>query len=253
MTDQKTVLFSHSQLVYIIHVRDLYKQFVKEGDLCFDIGACWGNMMYPLLLLESKVIAVEPNTNSCDKIHGTFRTLKDVNYVIKNVAVSDKEGEEQFYINPYAEISTLNKDWIASVTKSKRFGDDVQEWATNRKVKTTTLDKLIEEHGKPHFIKIDVEGHESKVLQGLSTPINVISFEYNIEFICDAIKCIDTLNKLGDYVYTFTSGTRMEFVSNGWLDGTTLINDLLQNPSKQVHAWGDIYALDRRLPLKDFI
>ena len=29
----------------------------------------------------------------------------------------------------------------------------------------TTLDRLIEKHGAPHFVKIDVEAYEAEVLQ----------------------------------------------------------------------------------------
>ena len=41
----------------------------------------------------------------------------------------------------------------------------------------TTLDALIAEHGLPDFIKIDTEGHEAAVLQGLSAPVPALSFE----------------------------------------------------------------------------
>jgi FkbM family methyltransferase len=42
----------------------------------------------------------------------------------------------------------------------------------------TTLDELIGKHGVPVFIKIDVEGFEEAVLQGLSQPVRALSFEF---------------------------------------------------------------------------
>lgn len=253
MTQQKTILFTHSQLTRIIHVRDFYKQFIQQGDLCFDIGACWGNMLYPMALLGTKVIAVEPHEKGCNRINSTFSTLQGINYVVENVAVSDQEGKAEFLINPYAEISSLNTEWIRKVTQSKRFGENNEGWTEKKIVQTTTLSSLIKKHGKPHFVKIDVEGHESRVLKGLDVPVNAISFEYQIENIDGAMECMDILDKLGSYVYRVTVGANMEFSHKEYLDRNEVFTKILENPGRQLHPWGDIYAFDHRIPLKGMI
>lgn len=43
---------------------NFYRQFVKEGDVCFDVGANVGNRVQPLLNIGAKVVAVEPQ-ESC--------------------------------------------------------------------------------------------------------------------------------------------------------------------------------------------
>ena len=47
-------------------------------------------------------------------------------------------------------------------------------------VTVSTLDNMIEKYGTPDFLKVDVEGGELQVFEGLSQPISVICFEANL-------------------------------------------------------------------------
>jgi FkbM family methyltransferase len=84
-------------------------------------------------------------------------------------------------------------------------------WAQAVRVPVITLDDLISAYGIPGYCKIDVEGYEPNVLEGLSTPIPYISFEYYQGFLEDVERCLDQLESLGDlwlnYApnYNFTS------------------------------------------------
>jgi len=64
-------------------------------------------------------------------------------------------------------------------------------------VETTTLGALMEIHGTPRYIKIDVEGHEAAVLRGLPRPVPFLSFEANLpEFLPEAAECVGILMRL---------------------------------------------------------
>lgn len=78
------------------------------------------------------------------------------------VGVADKEEELTFYEIAETGLSTLDKE---TAEQHRQDGWEI----TERKISVLTLDQIFEEHvnGPIHFLKIDVEGAEGKVLQGL--------------------------------------------------------------------------------------
>lgn len=79
------------------------------------------------------------------------------------IAVADVEGSMLFYEIPETGLSTLDRE---TAQKYRREGWSVIE----KELSVVTLDKIFEEHvnGPIHFLKIDVEGAEKKVLDGLN-------------------------------------------------------------------------------------
>ena len=57
----------------------------------------------------------------------------------------------------------------------------------------TTLDALVTRFGEPAFCKIDVEGFDLEVLQGLSRPLRALSFECVPPAADLALACMDRL------------------------------------------------------------
>jgi hypothetical protein len=152
------------------------------------------------------------------------------------MALGEKEGSAEISICKEAPtISTMSEKW-----KLKgRFSNDFT-WSGIQQVEVTTLDKLIREFGVPHFCKIDVEGYEAQVLNGLSQPIPVISFEFMTEFVDETNKCISKLASLADYRFNYAIAENSNLVLGDWVDANTLIK-LLGSPDFGIN-WGDIYA-----------
>lgn len=180
-----------------------YKQFIRHGDLCFDIGANVGEKTEVFLALGARVVAFEPQP-SC------FREMKarcgSRRVVAINAALGDEKGELPMYLSKQSGASSLISDWARDVH------DTIQ-------VPITTLDQAIDEHGLPQFCKIDVEGYEWEVLKGLSRPLPSLSIEYHhtekdIEKI---FNCVDHLSRFGDLHMNVTRGEGTNFFWSNWI------------------------------------
>ena len=91
-------------------------------------------------------------------------------------------------------MSTASLD----VLKKSRFssGSDKQEkleelYNQKIKVKVITLDKLLELYGTPDLIKIDVEGHEYEVLEGLNRKAKKLHLNGQKKIMKDLIKVLN--------------------------------------------------------------
>jgi FkbM family methyltransferase len=171
-----------------------------EGALVFDIGANHGQKADIFLRLGAKVIAVEPDMSNQGILRQKFLKgrLRPKPIIVVGKAVSDQPGTLEMFVDaPGSAKNTLSSKWVETLRRDdKRFGA-VLNFRERRTVETTTLDELIAAHGKPFFIKIDVEGYEPNVLLGLHEPVPYISFEVNIpEFVDEGVECVNILERL---------------------------------------------------------
>src|ERR1700723_3414347 len=71
-------------------LKNFYKELIKPGDLCFDIGANVGQTTEALLACGARVISVEPNPRCIPILKWQFGREKNVTLVPK--AVGAKRG-----------------------------------------------------------------------------------------------------------------------------------------------------------------
>ncbi len=214
-----------------------YQQFVKYGDLCFDIGAHIGNRTEVFLALNAVVVAVEPQ-ESC------FRTLQErfkgnPNLILINKGLDQVEGEKELFISNVNTLSTMSHEWIKLGGKGRLF--EGCNWTEKIIVKTTTMDALINTYGIPAFCKIDVEGFEYNVLQGLTKPVKVISFEFTQEFIESAMNCIQYLTELGMAKFNYSEGESMSLALSSWVEADEIL-DILAGLPNDKFFFGDVYV-----------
>lgn len=211
-----------------------YKEFIKAGDLCFDVGANIGNRTEVFLALNAKVVAIEPQQDCARFLKLRFGRRID----LLKIALGETEGQGLLYISETSEISSLSRNWIDSVSKF-RFKE--KKWSKKSQVEISTLDKLIEKYGVPEFCKIDVEGYEAEVLKGLSQPIRFISFEYTIpEMLENVLRCLEQLARIGSFTCNYTVGENMRLELIDWISKEELYARISRISSRVL--FGDIYV-----------
>jgi len=220
-----------------------YSQFITKGDLCFDIGANIGSRTEVFLRLGAEVVSVEPQNICMRKLRKKYDSNKKVSLI--HQAVSDFEGEEEIMISNSHVVSSMSQEWINSLKASDMFfvSTSAFRWQKSVKVKVTTLDKLIQEYGKPAFCKIDVEGYEYKVLKGLTKSVGTISFEFTPtkEFINSAMDIVKHLETVAEVNFNYSLGESMTLALKEWVNAEAILK-ILPTLSQKTSFCGDIYA-----------
>jgi FkbM family methyltransferase len=213
----------------------LYGQFIKPGDLAFDIGAHVGDRVGAFRRLGARVVAAEPQP-------ALVRTLKllygrDRQVIIERRAVGRESGQIEMMVNSSnPTISTASSAFVDAADGAA--GWEGQVWDKKIVVESTTLDALIAKHGKPGFIKIDVEGFEAEALAGLSRPVAALSFEFTTIQRDVARTCLDHCVALGFTRFNAALGESQKL--GEWRSSAEMTHWLDELP----HAAnsGDIYA-----------
>lgn len=214
----------------------LYADFVRSGDLVFDVGAHVGDRVASFRRLGARVVAVEPQramVRALRLLHGRDRLV-----TIEAVAVGAQAGRARMLINSdNPTVSSISPSFVESAQGS--VGWETQRWDESADVEITTLDGLIEIHGMPAFIKLDVEGFEAEALCGLSQAVHALSFEFTTIQPNVALACIEKCAALGYARFNAALGESQEMVGE-WVGADQIGRWLSELP--QAANSGDIYA-----------
>jgi FkbM family methyltransferase len=219
-------------------IEAFYRQFLRAGDLGFDIGAHVGNRVRVFRRIGAHVVAVEPQPDFVAVLRVLYGRDPDVS--IQGCGVAAAPGQGNLYLSTRTPtVSTFADSWMTDVRADRRF--QRIRWDTMISVPIVTLDELITHHGEPQFCKIDVEGFEQEVLSGLSQPIPALSFEYIPVAVGRAIACVERTSALGDYRYRHSRVETHRWAGPNWLEPNAMIKILRAFPADD--RSGDVYAV----------
>lgn len=158
--------------------------------ILFDIGANRGDATVAGLNKGYKVIALEPAPRIFKQLASSF--IYNPNVIPLKVAVSDADDKRvTFYEAEEDGLSTLNKDWLTDETMPYA-GKGFRTISAN----TITVDTLVKLYGNPDLMKIDVEGAEWSVFNGMTQNYGKLAFEWTdvtIEEHCSQLKYLDSI------------------------------------------------------------
>ena len=147
-----TGLFREGAIPHQMGFDKVVTRLLRPGDVVYDVGA---NVGYTSLLFSAlvgdggQVISLEPVPRSFELLYRSCRECKNI--ICLNVAASNTS--EDLLINASTMLDRSSAKWVRN-TESIRVPAD-------------TLDSLVEMHGFPKLVKIDVEGFESAVFRGM--------------------------------------------------------------------------------------
>ncbi|WP_426415786.1 FkbM family methyltransferase [Aestuariirhabdus sp. LZHN29] len=143
-----------------------------ENLIIYDVGLNTGQDTTYYLKKGFKVVAVEADPYLCEQAIATFRDeISDGRLRVLNVGVSDNVGSMNFYVNEHS------REWSSFYSSiAGRAGHQL----TEIQVPTDTLSNIINAHGVPYYLKIDIEGNDRVAVRSVldnDYPIPYISIE----------------------------------------------------------------------------
>jgi len=177
----------------------LWAELCKKSKTILDIGANTGlfSLLAQALNPQARVYAFEPIARFASELEQNCR-LNDFDIYVWQQAMSNQDGEAIIYDLP------LEQHYHASLLESEASRHYGGGRLVKRKVHTARLDTFIQQQelDRIDLLKIDVEGHEPEVLEGMGGYLRCMRPTILLEIQWNQQACrIESLLKGLDYVY----------------------------------------------------
>lgn len=224
----------------------MLEKIVKKDMMIFDIGGNIG--YYPLMELSllgdgGKMVIVEPSSSNVGMLSLNLALNGYKNIPIIAAAVSDQMGEKKFYLSEQSNLGTFHPIGGGAETLT----------GETENVRTITVSSLAEEFGPPDLIRMDVEGHEVEVINGMLKDIKagvyapMIIFEPHISRYGNDHDMAQTLKDI------FTLGYRVTAMASSSERGTKILEGLGYTPGQRIATDGLFRTLFSDIKNEDVI
>ncbi len=170
----QSLIHINEAIFFYPKLKKFYKNNLKNASISIlDVGANKGQSIDFFLGINSnaKITAFEPNKKLFHFLEEKYQSNANIN--LNNLGVSNTNGELEFNENILDETSTfesLNLESKYLEKKAKVLGVTKESIIVDKyKVAVITLAEFLKSNENSSFdvLKIDVEGHELQVLEGL--------------------------------------------------------------------------------------
>tara|TARA_B100000945_G_scaffold313313_1_gene309221 strand:- start:1344 stop:2216 length:873 start_codon:yes stop_codon:yes gene_type:complete len=162
---------------------------ISDGMVVYDIGGHVGMYTLPFAKIvgkNGKVFVFEPDKNGYEAIKVNLDLNNIENVKLFDCAMSDKSDLAEFFLRPDKDTHSLFEETLAPSKTGAQKKINVQSY---------TIDDLILRKlaPPPNFIKIDTEGAELKILNGIKKNYSSLNYIF-IEIHPNALKLENILN-----------------------------------------------------------
>ena len=175
---------------------------------------------------QSYLLAIEPSPDNVTLLKKNLSLNQLNNITVLQGAVSNVSAQKQFFLARSSNLNTFHRE-----------GLETNEWSDNTiEVTTFTIPELAKRYGKFDLMRMDVEGHEVEVLEGMladdsnQSLIPMIIFEtHNSRYNKDH-DMIELLKRL------YQKGYRIRYLASASKEGSRKIEKMGYPSLQAIHT-----------------
>jgi len=160
----------------------------------FDVGAHKGEDTEYYLMKGFNVVAVEANPILAQALREKFnKAILSRQLTVVGAAIAEADGEIEFFVNELSVWGTIRESWAERNQKMGKQSKRVR-------VPAISFRRLLDEHGTPYYLKIDIEGADMLCLRGVAQALTrpkFLSIESNKTSWSELLSEFSLLEQLG--------------------------------------------------------
>jgi len=207
----------------------ILEKVLRPGMKVFDIGANIGYyalMELGLIGREGSLIAIEPSPSNVKLLNRNLELNGYTGIPVIECAVSDQSSRREFFLSKQSNLNTFHTQGTGTKDLS---GESID-------VRTSTVPELAETYGQPDLIRMDVEGHEVEVINGLVEAVRAGTMAPMIIFETHLTRYGADHDMEAPLRALFAEGYRVRYAASSSERGTELLKGLGYAPLESVRT-----------------